>query len=180
VTRSPIVERLAPWVLGAALLIAWELACVLMQIPEFVLPRPSRIIEATIQYAGPIWFHASQTLVTTLAGFVLAVGFGTLLGIAVGASRLFYVACYPLLVGFNSIPKAAVVPILVIWFGIGAVPAILTAFMMSFFPIAVNVATGLATVEPELEDVLLSLGASRRDIVVKVGLPRSLPYFSRP
>jgi len=61
--------------------------------------------------------------------------------------------------------------------GIGAVPAVLTAFLLSFFPIAVNVATGLATVEPELEDVLRSLGATRIDIVLKVGLPRSLPYF---
>jgi NitT/TauT family transport system permease protein len=65
----------------------------------------------------------------------------------------------------------------VVWFGIGAIPAVMTSFMMSFFPIAVNVATGLATVEPELEDVLRSLGAKRRDIIIKVGLPRSLPYF---
>jgi NitT/TauT family transport system permease protein len=82
-----------------------------------------------------------------------------------------------MLVGFNSIPKVAIVPVLVIWFGIGVVPAVLTAFLMSFFPIAVNVATGLATVEPEIEDVLRSLGAKPRDIIVKVGLPRSLPYF---
>jgi len=82
-----------------------------------------------------------------------------------------------LLVGFNSIPKVAFVPVLVVWFGIGTVPAILTAFLISFFPVVVNVATGLATLEPELEDVLRSLGANRWDIMVKVGLPRSLPYF---
>jgi NitT/TauT family transport system permease protein len=67
--------------------------------------------------------------------------------------------------------------VLVVWFGIGTVPAILTAFLMSFFPIVVNVATGLATVEPELEDVLRSLGAKKRDLIFKVGLPRSLPFF---
>jgi NitT/TauT family transport system permease protein len=65
----------------------------------------------------------------------------------------------------------------VIWFGTGAVPAVLTAFLVSFFPIAVNVATGLATVEPELLDVLRSLGARKRQILIKIGLPRSLPYF---
>jgi NitT/TauT family transport system permease protein len=81
------------------------------------------------------------------------------------------------MIGFNSIPKVAVVPILVIWFGIGTVPAIITAFLISFFPILVNVATGIATVEPELKDVLRALGASKRDIIVKVGIPRSLPYF---
>jgi NitT/TauT family transport system permease protein len=81
------------------------------------------------------------------------------------------------LIGINSVPKAAVVPILVIWLGIGQPPAIATAFLLSFFPIAVNVAAGLATVEPELEDVLRSLGASKLDILRKISLPRSLPYF---
>jgi NitT/TauT family transport system permease protein len=79
--------------------------------------------------------------------------------------------------GFNALPKAAFVPILVVWFGIGVGPAVLTAFLISFFPIMVNIATGLATLEPELEDVLRVLGAKRRDVLLKVGLPRSLPYF---
>ena len=84
---------------------------------------------------------------------------------------------YPLLIGFYSVPKIAVVPILVIWFGIGTVPAVLTAAIMCLFPVVVNVATGLATTEPELEDVLRSLGASKLDILLRVGLPRSMPYF---
>ena len=84
---------------------------------------------------------------------------------------------YPLLIGFYSVPKIAVVPILVIWFGIGTVPAILTAAIMCLFPVVVNVATGLATTEPELEDVLRALGASKFDILRRVGLPRSMPYF---
>jgi ABC-type nitrate/sulfonate/bicarbonate transport system ATPase subunit len=66
---------------------------------------------------------------------------------------------------------------LVIWFGIGTVPAVLTAFLISFFPIVVNVATGLATIEPETEDVLRALGARKLDIMLKVGIPRSMPYF---
>jgi NitT/TauT family transport system permease protein len=75
------------------------------------------------------------------------------------------------------VPKVAFVPVLVVWFGIGTIPAVITAFLISFFPVVVNVATGLATLEPELEDVLRSLGASRLDILFKVGLPRSLPFF---
>jgi NitT/TauT family transport system permease protein len=75
------------------------------------------------------------------------------------------------------VPKVAVIPILVIWFGIGIVPAIITAFLISFFPILVNVATGIATLEPELRDVLRALGATRWQIIQKVGLPRSMPYF---
>jgi NitT/TauT family transport system permease protein len=84
---------------------------------------------------------------------------------------------YPLLVGFNTIPKVALVPLLAIWFGIGAIPAIITAFTLAFFPIVVNVAAGLATVEPEMQDVLRSLGASRWEIFQKVGFPHSLPYL---
>src|SRR3546814_9462715 len=80
-----------------------------------------------------------------------------------------YVCSSDLLIGFNSIPKVAVVPVLVIWFGIGTIPAIITAFIISFFPIVVNVATGLATIEPELRDVLRSLGATKTEILMKIG-----------
>jgi NitT/TauT family transport system permease protein len=102
---------------------------------------------------------------------------GVLLGVAVGFSTLVYSGLYPLLVGFNAIPKVALVPILVLWFGIGAVPVVVTSFIISFFPIVVNVATGIATMEPELADVLRSLGASKLDVLRKVGLPRAMPYL---
>src|SRR3954469_19685956 len=175
--RNRLLERILPWLVVAGLFLIWEIACVALEIPEFVLPRPSVVLRVLFESAGPIWFHASHTLFTTVVGFALAVVGGMLLGVFVGSSPLVYKGVYPVLVGFNSIPKVALVPVLVVWFGIGTVPAVLTAFLISFFPIAVNVATGLATLEPELEDVLRSLGAKRRDILLKVGLPRSLPYF---
>jgi NitT/TauT family transport system permease protein len=100
-----------------------------------------------------------------------------IIGIMIGSSKLAYDVAYPLLVGFSSIPKVAVVPIFVVWFGSGTVPAILTAMVISIFPVVVNVATGLATTEPELEDVLKVLGASKWDVLWNVGLPRALPYF---
>ncbi len=169
--------QLMPVFTLAGVLVLWELVCTLFAIPEFVLPKPSRVIETLFDSFGPIWFHAQHTLLTTLGGFAIAVVFGVLLGVLVGSSRLAYQALYPLLVGFNSVPKVALVPVLVVWFGIGTAPAIITAFMLSFFPVAVNVATGLATLEPELQDVLLSLGATQSDIILKVGLPRAMPYF---
>ena len=177
--QSEFAERAVPWVASLALLLIWEIGCTLFNVPEFVLPKPTVVLAALVQWAGPIWFHASHTLITTVLGFAISVGAGVLIGIAVGSSRLAYRGFYPMLVGFNSIPKVAIVPVLVIWFGIGVVPAVLTAFLMSFFPIAVNVATGLATVEPEMEDVLRSLGAKPRDIILKVGLPRALALLLR-
>ena len=171
------LEKWSPWLVLSAIILLWELVCRGLQISDFIFPAPSAIVLSLKQYAGPISGHALQTFWTTMAGFGLGVVVGVLLGFLVGSSRLMYTALYLLLVGFNSVPKSALVPILVVWFGIGTLPAILTAFVICFFPITVNVAIGLATIEPELEDVLRALGASRMDVLVKVGMPRSLPYF---
>lgn len=171
------LEDAGPWLIGLATLVIWEAACRLLEVPRFVLPAPSAIWDSFWTWRGVIGMHAMQTLYTTVVGFAFAVVGGVLLGIGVGTSKALYKSLYPLLIGFNSVPKVAIVPILVIWFGIGTVPAVISAFLLSFFPIVVNVATGLATLEPELRDVLRSLGASRRDILLKVGLPRSLPYL---
>jgi NitT/TauT family transport system permease protein len=110
-------------------------------------------------------------------GFVLGVTIGVVIGVFIGWSKLAYDVAYPMLVGFSSIPKVAVVPIFVLYFGSGTVPAVLTALVMCIFPVVVNVATGLATTEPELEDVMKTLRASRFDILWNVGLPRAMPYF---
>lgn len=159
------------------MLAAWEIIVPALRIQQIVLPRPSAIAATMVKLAAPIAYHASQTLMTTMIGFAFAVVLGLLLGFAIGASALCHDALYPLLVGFNSIPKAAVVPLLVMWFGVGTVPAVLTAFLLAFFPVAVNVALGLATLEAELRDVLRALGASRWQIFVKVGAPRTMPMF---
>ena len=170
-------ERLAPWLVTIGLFVGWEAACILLAIPAYVLPPPTLVFSEMWVFREALWENSLVTLWTTVAGFALAVGFGLALGLAIGWSRTIYAGLYPVMVGFNAIPKVAVVPILVLWFGIGEIPAILTAFLISFFPIVVNVATGLATLEPELEDVLRALGARKLDIMLKVGIPRSLPYF---
>jgi len=175
-TRSPM-RKLFPYLFIIAMVLLWEIACVGFGISDLVLPRPSQIAQVLWEKYPAIWPHAYQTLYTTLIGFAIGVVIGVLLGVAVGSSALVYETVYPLLIGFYSVPKVAIVPILVIWFGSGTVPAILTAVVMCIFPVVVNVATGLATVEPELEDVLRALGATRLDILLKVGLPRSMPYL---
>jgi NitT/TauT family transport system permease protein len=171
------INRLAPWLLTGFVLVCWEAICRGFAVPSYLMPAPTQIFSVGLELAGPIMEHASHTLLTTLAGFAVAVLVGAVLGMIVGSFPVVYKAVYPMLVGFNSVPKVAFVPVLVVWFGIGTVPAILTAFLISFFPVVVNVATGLSTLEPELEDVLRSLGASKLDILRKVGLPRSLPFF---
>ena len=168
-------------VASVAVLIAffglWEFVCVAFHVRDLVVPRPSQIFY-TLWVEGPaIWPHAFQTIYTTMVGFGIGIVAGVLLGALVGSSKLAYDVGYPLLIGFSSIPKVAVVPILVIWFGAGTVPAIITAAITCVFPIIVNVATGLATTEPELEDVMRTLRATKLDILFNVGLPRAMPYF---
>ena len=174
---NPQVERWSPWLLSAVILVLWQGLCVLFDVSEFVFPSPLRIWTQLIEYREVIAGHAWRTLWVTMAGFAISIVVGVLLGFIIGSSRVAYAAVYPLMTAFNALPKAAFIPILVVWFGIGIGPAVLTAFLISFFPITVNIATGLATLEPELEDVLRVLGARRWDVLVKVGLPRSMPYF---
>jgi NitT/TauT family transport system permease protein len=170
-------ESASPWVLLVAILLLWQAVCSGFAVSEFIFPSPLRIAQQMVEFKGEIARHAWQTYWVTMPGFGIAIVVGVLLGFLIGSSRLAYAAIYPLMTGFNALPKAAFVPILVVWFGIGVGPAVLTAFLISFFPITVNIATGLATLEPELEDVLRVLGARRWDVLVKVGLPRSMPYF---
>jgi NitT/TauT family transport system permease protein len=170
-------ERWAPVLLAIALVILWQVGVTAFEVPEFIFPSPWQIALQFAEFKGPLMAAAWSTFWVTMVGFGLAILVGVLLGFLIGSSRVAYAAVYPLMVGFNAVPKAAIVPILVVWFGIGIGPGILTAFLISFFPIMVNIATGLATLEPELEDVLRVLGARRWDVLVKVGLPRAMPYF---
>ena len=175
--RRKIVRAILPYAVIIAFFVVWELAVRVFNIEEFVLPAPSAVLASAWKWREPIALASWQTFETTIVGFAMAVVVGLLAGTVIGSSSLIYEGFYPALIGFNSIPKVAVVPILVIWFGIGTWPAIITAFLISFFPILVNVATGIATVEPDLKDVLRALGAKQYQIVMKVGLPRAMPYF---
>jgi NitT/TauT family transport system permease protein len=171
------IRRTVPIWATILFIVFWQVFCVVFRIDSFILPAPTEVVQSLMQYHQPIMMHALQTLFTTLVGFAMAIVFGLLLGLAIGIERAVYDGIYPMMIAFNSIPKVAIVPLLVIWFGIGTIPAIMTAFLISFFPIVVNVATGLATIEPELLDVLRSLGARKHQIVMRIGIPRSMPYF---
>lgn len=175
--KTKTASLVMPVVATVVLLVVWELATILLKIPEFNLPAPTRILSVMIEFMPQILANSMRTLWTTLLGFAIATGVGVLLGFIIGYSRLAYLTLYPLLVAFNTIPKAAIVPLFAIWFGANAVPAVLTAFLLAFFPIAVNVALGLDTVEPEMKDVMHSLGANDVEVFQKVGWPHTLPYI---
>ncbi|MEO1210126.1 MAG: ABC transporter permease [Cyanobacteria bacterium J06638_20] len=174
---SKVATYVLPTLAIAVCLVLWEIVVKAFGIPEFVLPAPSAIFATIGEWGDVVWKNSLVTLQTTLIGFAIALVTGLLLGFLIGYSKVAYTTLYPILVGFNTIPKVAIVPLLAIWFGIGTIPAVVTAFLLAFFTIAVNVSLGLATVEPEMRDVLKSLGASQFELFQKVGFPHSLPYL---
>jgi NitT/TauT family transport system permease protein len=161
-----------------AFLAFWEFIVWANNWPNYKMASPSDLPPAFIRF-WPLFLEMGwQTLWRTVAGLALAVIFGTLLGMAMGFSRIARDALYPLLVGFNAIPKATLVPVIALMFiGQHDFNTVLMAFLISFFPIAVSVGIGLSTLEPEYRDILRALGASKVTIFRKIALPKTLPEF---
>ena len=166
--KSSSLERWSPLILLVVCVAVWELLCRVFQVSEFVFPSPSRILEQTIEYRQVIGGHAWRTFWVTMVGFGLAIVVGVLLGFVIGSSRLAYASIYPLMTAFNALPKAAFVPILVVWFGIGIGPAILTAFLISFFPIVIDAAVGLRSMSSEMTDLAPEQRSTLMQVVCKV------------
>jgi len=162
----------------AIFLVLWEFIVWANGWPDYVMASPSDLPAAYSKFWNLFMIGAWQTLWRTVAGLAIAVVFGTLLGMIMGFSRIARDGLYPLLVGFNAIPKATLVPVLALLFiGQHNFNTIMMAFMISFFPIAVSVGIGLSTLEPEYRDILRSLGASKLTIFRKIALPKTLPEF---
>lgn len=156
----------------------WELLVWANNWPNYKMASPSDLPPAFWKFKELFFTMGWQTLWRTVVGLVLAVVFGTALGMIIGFSRIARDALYPLLVGFNAIPKATLVPVIaLIFIGQHDFNTVLMAFMISFFPIAVSVGIGLSTLEPEYRDILRALGASRFTIFYKIALPKTLPEF---
>ena len=156
----------------------WEFIVWVNAWPNYKMASPSDLPPAFWKFRALFVEMSWQTLWRTVAGLALAVAVGTALGMAMGFSRMARDALYPLLVGFNAIPKATLVPVIaLIFIGQHDFNTVLMAFLISFFPIAVSVGIGLSTLEPEYRDILRALGASRVTIFWKIALPKTLPEF---
>ncbi|MEJ1990400.1 MAG: ABC transporter permease subunit [Maritimibacter sp.] len=176
--RGTAVKVLVPTAAMLVFLIFWEALVWAAGWPNYKMASPSDLLPAYEKHWSLFLTMGWQTLWRTVVGLVIAVIIGTGLGMMMGFSRLMRDALYPLLVGFNAIPKATVVPIVALMFvGAHDFNTVLIAAMISFFPIAVSVSIGLSTLEPEYRDILRSLGASQATIFWKIALPKTLPEF---
>jgi NitT/TauT family transport system permease protein len=178
---AAVEERVRPVLLPAGVLLGalavWEIAWRLFDIPRFVVPLPSGILAETWQWRGHLLWHSWVTLYETLAGFALSIAVGTPLAVMIVYSPTLRRAVYPLLVVTQAVPKVAIAPVLLLLLGAGQVSKIVVAFLVAFFPIVVDTATGLAATPPELLDLSRSYRASAFKTFLKVRFPMALPFF---
>ena len=159
-----------------SILLIWHFGVVLLGIKEFILPTPIAAIRTLFQgkFRWPMNFMA--TFYEVVGGFLISGLVGVILGIAVVWSEWLKRTILPFLVFLNSLPKIAVAPLFMIWFGYGILPNILIVFLISFFPVVINTATGLVAVEEDLLDLVNYLHATKWQKMRKIQLPNSLPY----
>jgi NitT/TauT family transport system permease protein len=164
-----------PSVAIAAVLIVWQGATVALKVPPYLLPAPLEILGEMVTRRGLLFENSLTTLVEVLIGFGVSVLVGVPLAVLIAYSRIAERVLYPLLVSSQTVPKVAIAPLFVVWFGFGLTPKVLIAFLIAFFPIVIACAVGLAAVEREITYVVRSMGASGWQAFWKVRLPTALP-----
>jgi NitT/TauT family transport system permease protein len=184
---SPAPAPARPRVLGtefflpaltlAVILVCWEIAVRLFDVPAFVLPAPSLIASEAWAARAHLPGHTWATLWETLAGFGLSVAVGIPLAVCITLSPFLRNTIYPLLVITQSVPKVAIAPVIILFMGVGEMPKIVVAFLVAFFPIVVDTATGLNAVPPDLLDLGRSLKASKFQEFVKIRFPTAVPFI---
>lgn len=175
---SSVFGDIGPAVLlTAVLLVIWEAIIRLFSVPTFVLPAPTAIVQSLIENRKQLAVAAQATSLEVLFGFVLAAVTGVLVAIVIVRFDRFGRALYPLVVLFQNVPKVALAPIFILWFGYGIAPKILLIVVIAFFPVAIDMLAGLQSVEPSFVSLMRSVGASRDKILLRVRIPHSLPHL---
>ena len=163
--------------LAAGVLVIWEAAVRLFNIPQFVIPAPSAIAVALFQQRAALATASKATAIEVLFGFVLAALVGVVVALAIVRFERFGKALYPLVVLFQTVPKVALAPIFILWFGYDLAPKIVLIVVIAFFPVAIDMLAGLQSVESSFVALMRSVGASRGEILRRVRIPHSLPHL---
>ncbi|MEV4638249.1 ABC transporter permease [Actinoplanes sp. NPDC049548] len=165
-------------IVGLAVAVAiWWLVTVVFTINTVVLPAPPEVVDGFQRYRDLLLAETWHTTVSTVLGFALSLAVGVLIGLAIAAWRPVERMFSPLLVAFNAVPKVALAPLMLIWFGYGRTPILAMAFMVCFFPIVLSTATGLTSTPADLAELARSMDASRAQTFLRVRLPAALPQM---
>jgi NitT/TauT family transport system permease protein len=163
--------------LAVAVLVVWELAVRLFKIPTFVIPAPSAIATALVESRAALMAASKATAIEVLFGFVLAAVAGIAVALVIVRFERFGKALYPLVVLFQNVPKVALAPIFILWFGYDLAPKVVLIVVIAFFPVAIDMLAGLQSVEPSFVALMQSVGAGRSEILRRVRVPHSLPHL---
>jgi NitT/TauT family transport system permease protein len=156
---------------------AWYALIYALGLPEYVLPGPDRVLAELASAPGLFVEHGVVTVWAALGGFLLSLAIGIPIAIAIAWSEPLGRAVMPLLIFSQTMPKVAIAPLFILWFGFGLLPKIVIAFLISFFPVVISMATGLLAVEIELLELVRSMSATKAQVFLRARLPTSLPYL---
>lgn len=175
--RASMQVWLLPSLVGLGLLVVWQFGVTLFNVPTYLLPSPIEVGETLWLSRGELW---EATLVTTgevLVGFLLAVLVSVPIAMLIVSFKWFDRLIYPFLVLLQTVPKIALAPLFVVWFGFGILPKILVTFLICFFPILLDTMTGLRSSNPDMASLVRSMGGKTWAIFSKVRLPAALPHL---
>jgi NitT/TauT family transport system permease protein len=175
--KSAIAAIVGPTVTLLALVVLWEVLARWSGIPSWLLPAPSAIGEAMVDWRSELTVHFMVTLYEVLVGFALSIVVSIPLAVAVVYSPFLQNTIYPILLALQSMPKVAIAPLLVLWIGFGVLPKVLVVFLVCFFPIVVATASGLSAVPPPLLDLIRSLSATQYQTFIKIRFPTAIPHI---
>lgn len=176
-TRKGLPDAVLALGLAAAVAIIWELAIQLFHVPTFVLPAPSAIFRTLVESRARLASAAISTAIEVSLGFVLASVVGIMIALVIVRFERLGRALYPLIVLFQNVPKVALAPIFILWFGFDLAPKVALIVVIAFFPVAIDMLAGLQSVEPSFVALMQSVGASRGKILMRVRIPHSLPHL---
>jgi NitT/TauT family transport system permease protein len=173
--RARVSAVLAPTGVVIAVLLLWELGTRAFGVPVFLLPPPTAVVAAMVKHAALLGVASWVTTIEIVLGFGLSIAVGIPLALMIFLWPPFARAVLPLLISSQAMPKVAVAPLLLVWFGFGLVPKVLIAFLIAFFPVVINTAVGLSAIEPEKIHLARSMGLGAWDTFFKIRLPDALP-----
>lgn len=168
-------QFIRPLLLIVAIFVLWELVIRIFRIPPYLIPAPLAVARMLVAEWPRLWQNGLFTAYATLGGFALSIVIGIPIAMIIAYSRLVESYVYPLLVFSQSVPKIAIAPLFVVWFGFGIFPKVISAFMLGFFPVVVATVMGFKSIEPDMIDLARSMRASRWQMFVKFSLPQALP-----
>jgi NitT/TauT family transport system permease protein len=157
------------------LVVLWDVTIRVFNIPPYQIPKPVDVLTTLWQEWPMLLREAWPTTLATIQGFLLSAAFGIPVAMLIAGSRTVEAYVYPLLVFSQSIPKIAIAPLFVVWFGFGMFPKVLSAFLLGFFPVVVSAVQGFKSVEPDMMDLARAMEANRLQIFRMVSLPHAMP-----